>query len=488
MLLGDDEQLKPKLMEATDYVVVPRTVWDLLVEWYGGGPPICRFVIEEGKETKLLRVEVYLLKLRIFLCDKHGSLIFPPHVAYYSKKDRVADVISKECTRLKLDSSKVRAFTMDGDGDDITEPEVFSDPNMLLEEAEVGTNERICLQVKRGSKNEWPSLPGEKGKKSRGFFSRLFGRHAKEDEDEHNSDHKESGGGGEGATVELVKRNENGGLCGPSNLGNKCFMSSGVQAILHCDPMVNYFLSGTDRKELNKKNPLGMKGELAIALSNLMKDVWKANAMSYLAPKQLKHVIGRFAPQFSGYQQHDAHELLAFLLDGVHEDLNRVEKKPYVEIKEAENAAEMEDKELAAMYWGYHEMRNRSVIVDLFHAQLKSTIVCPSPQEGGCSRCSITFDPYSSLSLPFPINERRFVEVAISRDFGLYDGLWITEMPIKYSVEVFSGESIEDVIAKLLKVTALDESQISMGYRTKGKLLTIAEQLQVRNADSKHDI
>ena len=42
--------------------------------------------------------------------------------------------------------------------------------------------------------------------------------------------------------------------------------------------------------------------------------------------------VGRFAPQFSGYQQQDSQELLAFLLDGLHEDLNRVKKKPYVEI------------------------------------------------------------------------------------------------------------------------------------------------------------
>lgn len=45
--------------------------------------------------------------------------------------------------------------------------------------------------------------------------------------------------------------------------------------------------------------------------------------------------VGRFAPQFSGYQQQDSQELLAFLLDGLHEDLNRVKKKPYLELKDA---------------------------------------------------------------------------------------------------------------------------------------------------------
>ena len=47
--------------------------------------------------------------------------------------------------------------------------------------------------------------------------------------------------------------------------------------------------------------------------------------------------VGRFAPQFSGYQQQDSQELLAFLLDGLHEDLNRIHKKPYIEQKDAED-------------------------------------------------------------------------------------------------------------------------------------------------------
>lgn len=47
--------------------------------------------------------------------------------------------------------------------------------------------------------------------------------------------------------------------------------------------------------------------------------------------------VGKFAPQFSGYQQQDSQELLAFLLDGLHEDLNRIKKKPYVEIQDSNN-------------------------------------------------------------------------------------------------------------------------------------------------------
>jgi ubiquitin carboxyl-terminal hydrolase 4/11/15 len=41
--------------------------------------------------------------------------------------------------------------------------------------------------------------------------------------------------------------------------------------------------------------------------------------------------LSKFAPQFTGYQQQDSQELLAYMLDGLHEDLNRILKKPYIE-------------------------------------------------------------------------------------------------------------------------------------------------------------
>lgn len=49
-----------------------------------------------------------------------------------------------------------------------------------------------------------------------------------------------------------------------------------------------------------------------------------------MSPAGLKSAIAKFAPQFNGYSQQDSQEVLSFLLDGLHEDLNRVLKKPYL--------------------------------------------------------------------------------------------------------------------------------------------------------------
>ena len=66
-------------------------------------------------------------------------------------------------------------------------------------------------------------------------------------------------------------------------------------------------------------------------------------------------------------------ELLSFLLDGLHEDLNRVTKKPYVEQVEGDGRP---DDEVAAEAWEGHRQRNDSMVVDHFHGQLRSVVEC----------------------------------------------------------------------------------------------------------------
>ena len=66
----------------------------------------------------------------------------------------------------------------------------------------------------------------------------------------------------------------------------------------------------------------------------LMKNLW-SGSYTYVVPRNFKMAVGRFAPSFSGYAQQDSQELLTFLLDGLHEDLNRIKKKPYIEIKDS---------------------------------------------------------------------------------------------------------------------------------------------------------
>jgi ubiquitin carboxyl-terminal hydrolase 4/11/15 len=132
------------------------------------------------------------------------------------------------------------------------------------------------------------------------------------------------------------------------------------------------------KDELNPDNPLGMHGAIAEAFGALLHKIWaRAGTGSSYAPREFKSALQRFAPQFSGYQQHDSQELVAFLLDGLHEDLNRILQKPYVEKPDWEGGGERELCALARESWEGYLRRNDSVIVDLFQGQYRSTLVCP---------------------------------------------------------------------------------------------------------------
>ena len=145
---------------------------------------------------------------------------------------------------------------------------------------------------------------------------------------------------------------------------------------------MDYFLTGVFQEELNPDNPLGMHGAIAQAFGALLTRIWdNESTISSYTPREFKQTLQRFAPQFSGYQQHDSQELVAFLLDGLHEDLNRVLKKPYVEKPDWEGGGDKELVGLAKQSWEGYMKRNDSVIVDLFQGQYQSTLVCPECQK-----------------------------------------------------------------------------------------------------------
>ena len=189
-------------------------------------------------------------------------------------------------------------------------------------------------------------------------------------------------------------KNKKHGLTGLINLGNTCFMNSALQCLSNCTLLTKYFISGIYLSEINKKNKLGTKGEVAKAYANLLEHLWKGNE-SYLSPSQFRGSFIQFAKQFSGFAQQDSNEFLTYILDKLHEDLNQITKKPYIEMKEKEENET--DEKASKRWWNCYRQREDSLIVDLFHGQYKSRIICPQ-----CNRVSINFDPFMFISLSIP--------------------------------------------------------------------------------------
>ncbi|XP_040474748.1 ubiquitin carboxyl-terminal hydrolase 32 isoform X3 [Falco naumanni] len=428
----------PQLIEGKDYIMVPEPVWRALYHWYGANLSLPRPVIKNSK-TNVPELELfprYLLFLRqqpatrtqqsnIWVNMGMMSLrMFPQHLprgnvpspnaplkrvlAYtgcFSRMQTIKEIHEYLSQRLRIKEEDMRLWLYNSENY-LT---LLDDEDHRLEYLKIQDEQHLVIEV-RNKDMSWPE--------EMSFIA--------------NS-----------SKIDRHKVPTEKGATGLSNLGNTCFMNSSIQCVSNTQPLTRYFISGRHLYELNRTNPIGMKGHMAKCYGDLVQELWSGTQKN-IAPLKLRWTIAKYAPRFNGFQQQDSQELLAFLLDGLHEDLNRVHDKPYVELKDSDGRP---DWEVAAEAWENHLRRNRSIVVDLFHGQLKSQVKCKT-----CGHISVRFDPFNFLSLPLPMDSYMHLEITVIK----LDGT----TPVRYGLRLNMDEKYTGLKKQLSELCGLKPEQI----------------------------
>jgi len=228
----------------------------------------------------------------------------------------------------------------------------------------------------------------------------------------------------------LDKNDNKHGLVGLGNIGNTCYMDTSLQCLSNCKILTEYFLEDYYKKFINENNPIGSQGKLVESYAELIKHLWYGQNDS-IEPYNFKETIGNIRTMFRGYQQQDTQEFLSFLLDGLHEDLNKVLNKPYV--CPEDDLVFDNDIEEYKYFKKLFLARNQSLIIDLFYGMFKSTLFCPNQE---CKNISNTFDPYAIISLPLKNkNPPRKIDV-----YFIYEN--IKYKLIKFKIEINNNTTI----------------------------------------------
>ncbi|XP_074593873.1 uncharacterized protein LOC141849449 [Brevipalpus obovatus] len=322
------------------------------------------------------------------------------------------------------------------------------------------------------------------------------------------------------------------GIVGLINLGNTCFINSGLQCLFNNRELVEYFVYYYPERE--KYYNLSANC-LCSCFISLLNKVWcKERKDIALRPVEFKDVLGRVHSQFQDYQQHDCQEFLALLLGTLHDQLNTGISSKREKFKQIANniaKTQINDDDSAGMdasrqkrmrtssketspsekqqqqnititinnnnnnnnnnnsssnsvnnvsflpnnlhtnkvgensgcndkgicdenspvndakeEWKRYVSVNKSIIVDTFQGQFKSTVKCSN-----CDHISVTFEPFMYLALPLPFALQKQVVLtyvsAPDRDFdSQFSG------PTRILISVNKYDKVSKVIQELRQI------------------------------------
>ena len=177
-------------------------------------------------------------------------------------------------------------------------------------------------------------------------------------------------------------------LIGLDNIGATCYMNASLQCLSNTKKLSIYFLEHY-QKDPNKI----MTNEYYEVIKNL----WdKENKNKSYSPNSFKNILGQENPLFAGIAANDSKDLINFLLERLHQELNLV--KNINNNNNDENVPQLDqtnEQLMLKLFLDEYTEKFDSIISNLFYGTIETKSQCQ-----GCNVIKYNFQVYSFIEFP----------------------------------------------------------------------------------------
>jgi ubiquitin C-terminal hydrolase len=203
---------------------------------------------------------------------------------------------------------------------------------------------------------------------------------------------------------------------GLQNIGQACYMNATIQCLSNIQPLTEYLMS----YNFMFQNPLFKP--LTIFYFDLLKNLFfpspEVKFRGYYAPYNFKQIIGKMNPLFQGFHPADSKDLLFFILETLHEELNFVNKNMNMNFN-IFNIDSSNEQSVFQWFMNDFNLKNNSIITSLFYGINESILKCL-----GCGKITYSFQAYNLIVFPLldVFNYKRNKEgLHDIKDINIYD-------------------------------------------------------------------
>ena len=175
---------------------------------------------------------------------------------------------------------------------------------------------------------------------------------------------------------------------GIQNIGQTCYMNATIQVLSNIIMLSKNLLKKYMQKTFDIENQT-----LSAAFSSLLYELYfPQKDQKYISPKIFKEIIGELNPLFKGMQAADAKDLIFFIIERMHQELNPIKQQKNYNIDFSQQEINSRNPELMlSLFINDFQMKNKTIISDIFYGITQSKMEC--------NKCNTIKYSYQSFNL-----------------------------------------------------------------------------------------